>query len=91
MTETRGVQEVTELTGSDAAQGTGIDRRIGRRRSDRIVAASNGAQKTLEQAIAAARSTLPVLIVGPKGSGKEHIARACHAVRTRSRAGRVRT
>jgi two-component system response regulator GlrR len=56
-----------------------IDRPIGRRRSDRIVGAARATQEIVDQAMAAARADLPVLITGPEGSGKEHTARAIHA------------
>ncbi len=58
---------------------TTSDRPTGRRRSDRIVGASSSIQRTVEQATTAALSTLPVLLTGPSGSGKQHIARAIHA------------
>jgi len=66
-----------EGSGSEAA--AGIDRSIGRRRSDRIVGAARATQEIVDQAVAAARSDLPVVIAGPPGSGKEHTARAGHA------------
>jgi len=66
-----------EGSGSEAA--AGIDRSIGRRRSDRIVGAARATQEIVDQAVAAARSDLPVVIAGPPGSGKEHTARAVHA------------
>ena len=56
-----------------------IDRPIGRRRSDRIVGAARATQEIVDQAMAAARADLPVVITGPEGSGKEHTARAIHA------------
>jgi len=56
-----------------------IDRPIGRRRSDRIVGAARATQEIVDQAMAAARVDLPVVITGPEGSGKEHTARAIHA------------
>jgi len=66
-----------EGSGSEAA--AGVDRSIGRRRSDRIVGAARATQEIVDQAMAAARSGLPVVITGPAGSGKEHTARAVHA------------
>jgi len=63
---------------------TPIDRPSGRRRGDRIVGAGRATQETVEQAIAAARSDRPVLITGPQGSGKDHLARAIHAWSGRS-------
>jgi two-component system response regulator GlrR len=55
------------------------DRPIGRRRSDRVVGASSSIQRTIEQATTAALSPLPVLLTGPSGAGKQHVARAIHA------------
>jgi two-component system response regulator GlrR len=74
MSETgvRGDETGSERTGQ-------IDRPIGRRRSDRIVGAARATREVVDQAIAAARSDLPVLITGPEGAGKQHIARATHA------------
>jgi len=54
-------------------------RRVGRRRSDRLVGVSRAAEQTFEQAAAAARSALPVVIRGPDGAGKSFLARAIHA------------
>jgi two-component system response regulator GlrR len=54
------------------------DRPTGRRRSDRIVGAGRATQQVIDQAVAASRVELPVLLVGAAGSGKEHIARAIH-------------
>jgi len=56
-----------------------VDRPIGRRRSDRIVGSAPATQENVDQAIAAARGDLPVLITGPEGSGKQHTGRAIHA------------
>jgi two-component system response regulator GlrR len=58
---------------------TPIDRPSGRRRGDRIVGAGRATQEIVEQAIVAARSDRPVVITGPQGSGKDHLARAIHA------------
>ncbi len=64
---------------------TEIDERpIGRHRAERVVGSSESMRATLEQATSAARSQLPVLISGPGGSGKGHIARAIHAWSARS-------
>jgi two-component system response regulator GlrR len=69
----------------DASSGvTPIDRPSGRRRGDRIVGAGRATQEVVELAIAAARSDRPVLITGPQGSGKDHLARAIHAWSGRS-------
>jgi len=59
--------------------GIGSDRNSGRRQSDRIVAASEASQRSLEQATAHARSDAAVMIVGPSGSGRKHFGRAIHA------------
>ncbi len=56
----------------------GIDRPAGRRRSDRVVGAGRATQEVVDQAMAVARSDRPVLLVGPEGAGKEHVARAIH-------------
>ena len=69
-------------SGSDSAP-VG-DRAAGRRRGDRIVGAASATREVVDQAQAASRTELPAFIVGPQGSGKEHIARAIH---TWSRAG----
>jgi two-component system response regulator GlrR len=66
-----------EGTGREAAEA--IDRPIGRRRSDRIVGAARVTREIVDQAMAAARADLPVLITGPAGSGKQHTSRAVHA------------
>ncbi len=55
-----------------------IDRPSGRRRSDRIVGSARATQDVVAQAMAAAAASLPVRLIGPAGSGKQHIARAIH-------------
>jgi len=60
------------------------ERPIGRRQSDRIVAASDRAQQALDQAAQAARSGLPALLKGPSGSGRKHYAAAIHAWSSRA-------
>ena len=65
--------------GAVATASSAAARRIGRRREDRIVGASEANQLSLEQAIAAARSKQTVAITGPSGSGKTHVARAIHS------------
>jgi two-component system response regulator GlrR len=52
---------------------------VGRRRSDRIAGSSAAIRAAIEQASLAARSDRPVLVSGPDGSGREHLARAIHA------------
>ncbi len=61
-----------------------IDRPSGRRRGDRIVGAGRATQEVVELAMAAARSDRPVLITGPQGCGKDHLARAIHSWSGRS-------
>jgi len=61
-----------------------IDRPSGRRRGDRIVGAGRATQELVEIALVAARSDRPVLITGPQGSGKDHLARAIHVWSARS-------
>ena len=56
----------------------GVDRPSGRRRGDRVVGAGRATQESVDQAVAVARSDRPVLLLGPQGSGKEHLARAIH-------------
>jgi two-component system response regulator GlrR len=57
----------------------GAARPIGRRREDRIVAASPLTQRVVDRAQIAARSEQPVLVRGPAGAGKSMLARAVHA------------
>jgi two-component system response regulator GlrR len=79
MTENENQREASAL---DSAGN--IDRMIGRRRSDRIVGAARATREVVDQAMAAAHGDLPVLITGPEGSGKQHVARAIHAWSDRS-------
>jgi two-component system response regulator GlrR len=66
------------LSSSNAGLGANGQRATGRRRSDRIVAASAAMQEAVDQASAIARSDTPVLITGPSGTGRKHLARAIH-------------
>jgi two-component system response regulator GlrR len=71
-------------TAASSAAGVGDggladDRRSGRRRSDRIILASNATQQAVDQASTVARSNGTLLILGPGGSGRQHFARAIHA------------
>ncbi|HEX9813868.1 MAG TPA: sigma 54-interacting transcriptional regulator, partial [Myxococcota bacterium] len=65
--------------GSIGGEVRSSDRPTGRRRSDRIVGVGQASQLVNDQVMAAARVDLPLLMIGPAGSGKEHIARAVHA------------
>jgi two-component system response regulator GlrR len=56
-----------------------LARPSGRRRSDRIVGASGATKQSVDQATRAARSDAPVVVAGPEGSGRGHLARAIHA------------
>jgi two-component system response regulator GlrR len=53
---------------------------------DAIVGASEATRKVVAQAMAAARSDLPVWLSGPPGSDREGVARAIHSWSARSRA-----
>lgn len=57
----------------------------GKRREDVIVGASDATRKLIAQATAAARSDLPVWLVGPAGSDREGVARAIHGWSSRAR------
>lgn len=63
---------------SVASQGRGESRTAGRRQSDRIIAASELGQRSLDQATACARSDTAILVAGPSGSGRKHFGRAIH-------------
>jgi two-component system response regulator GlrR len=56
----------------------------GRRGEDRIVGATQATRDLVAQATAAARSDIPVILVGPAGSDKELVARAIHTWGRRS-------
>jgi two-component system response regulator GlrR len=71
---------MTELGARRGTQADGAEPRpLGRRRSDRVVGASRAIQEAVDQAMAAASTDQPVRIVGPPGSGKDHLARCIHA------------
>jgi two-component system response regulator GlrR len=78
------MSEVGVHRGAVSGAGVATEQRTGRRRGDRIVGASRATQEVVEQALAAAGGDLPVCIVGPAGSGKEHIGRAVHAWSSRA-------
>jgi two-component system response regulator GlrR len=75
---THAVQSGARRDGAAADLDSGA-RSIGRRREDRIVAASSLAQRTVDRAQIAARTEQPVLVRGPAGAGKSMLARAVHA------------
>jgi two-component system response regulator GlrR len=70
-----------EVVLADSSKGAEVlrTRPVGRRREDRIVGASQTTRDVIEQATVAARTDLPVLVTGPRGSDKEQVARAIHA------------
>ena len=70
--------------GSFGSEVRSSERSTGRRRSDRIVGVGHASQLVTDQAMAAARVDLPLLVTGPAGSGKEHISRAVHAWSSRA-------
>jgi two-component system response regulator GlrR len=74
------VSEPTNTQNTQNAQPTPT----GRRHGDRIVAVSESAQASVDQAASCSRSQSPVLILGPAGSGRKHFARAIHAWSGRS-------
>ncbi len=65
-------------TESRPEAGAAIERRTGRRRGDRIVGGGRATQDAIDQGMAASRSERPVVITGPQGSGRAHLARAIH-------------
>jgi two-component system response regulator GlrR len=71
-TSTGSVLDRTTATLSSQGQPTG------RRRNDRIISASAKMQTAVDQASGIARSHDPVLLIGPSGSGRKHVARAIH-------------
>ena len=64
---------------TDTKDITSTVRPSGRRRSDRIVGASSAIKQSVDLATRAARLNSPVLVTGPAGSGRVHLARSIHA------------
>lgn len=73
----RRVEQAT-LDRTTTAPVTNPPRATGRRRSDRIISASAQMQEVVDQASGIARSDEPVVLAGPSGSGRKHVARAIH-------------
>ena len=72
-------QSLAGSQGRAQAEGVaGTSRATGRRRSDRIISASAQMQEVVDQASAIARADGLVVIAGPSGSGRKHVARAIH-------------
>jgi two-component system response regulator GlrR len=71
--------EASYVEMGDPGEATARGRAVGRRREDRLVGSSQATRDLIEQAWLAARSELPVLVLGPPGSDKELVARAIHA------------
>ncbi len=72
-------QPTPQASTPGAAAEAGGGRVTGRRQSDRIIAASESGQRSIDQATACARGDTAVVIAGPAGSGRKHFARAIHA------------
>ena len=77
---TLGINRIETTTRDQASTTPSSDtsRSIGRRRNDRIISASPQMQKVVDQASGIARSDDPVVLSGPSGSGRKHVARAIH-------------
>jgi two-component system response regulator GlrR len=79
-----GVSRVETTTPAGSVPGlgggatAGVGQPTGRRRNDRIISASALMQTVVDQASGIARSNDPVLLIGPSGSGRKHVARAIH-------------
>jgi two-component system response regulator GlrR len=74
--ETPVVSTLDQASGAGAS--TNVGQPTGRRRNDRIISASALMQTVVDQASGIARSLDPVLLIGPSGSGRKHVARAIH-------------
>ena len=77
MTRIHGVEADRVVTGSE--EQVMQSEAAGRRREDRIVGSSEATRRLIAQATAAARSDLPVWLIGPVGSNKDLVARAIHS------------
>jgi two-component system response regulator GlrR len=66
------------LFGEDSLRPDVTGRVTGRRRGDRLIVASASLQQAVDLASSLARSNHFVLIEGPDGSGRSHVARAMH-------------
>ncbi|MCP5060650.1 MAG: sigma-54-dependent Fis family transcriptional regulator [bacterium] len=82
MTRIHGVEADHAVTGSE--EQVMQSEAAGRRREDRIVGSSEATRRLIAQATAAARSDLPVWLIGPAGSDKDLVARAIHSWGARS-------
>ncbi|MGH0037043.1 MAG: sigma-54-dependent transcriptional regulator [Myxococcota bacterium] len=78
------MESATHSSPSELPESPRAEDRVGRRRSDRIAGSSASTRSAVEQASLAARSDRPVLVAGPDGSGREHLARAIHAWSSRA-------
>ena len=73
------IAEAGGSLGSETTTAPDLTGRVtGRRRGDRLIVASASLQQTVDLASSLARSNHFVLIEGPEGSGRSHIARAMH-------------
>ncbi|MDJ0788230.1 MAG: sigma 54-interacting transcriptional regulator [Myxococcota bacterium] len=80
----RSKQDPGQVLVTRAETGVYRSERAGRRSEDRIVGASEATRQLIAQATAAARTELPVILLGPRGSDRELVARAIHAWSSRS-------
>ena len=73
------IAEAGGSLGSETTTAPDLTGRVtGRRRGDRLIVASASLQQAVDLASSLARSNHFVLIEGPEGSGRSHIARAMH-------------
>jgi two-component system response regulator GlrR len=78
-----GMTETQDTNSSGSAESA--ESVTGRRRTDRIVGSSQPTRESVDQATAAARTNDTVVITGPPGSGRSHLARAIHEWSRRAR------